>query len=128
LAFAHGSFNLTNTIIQFPFIGALAWMVTRIVPGEDTLIEYNPQHLDPIFIQQSSTVALDQAKAEIVRMGEYAYKGLEETHSYLNTNKHKHSEMTIQIEGALNNLDHRITEYLVNISSHTMSDADSAKH
>src|SRR5690625_7808812 len=35
LAFAHGSFNLTNTIIQFPFIGALAWLVTKIVPGEE---------------------------------------------------------------------------------------------
>src|SRR5699024_12321088 len=42
LAFAHGSFNLTNTIIQFPFIGALAWLVTKIVPGQDNRTEYNP--------------------------------------------------------------------------------------
>src|SRR5699024_12153356 len=26
IAFTHGSFNITNTIIQFPFIGALAWL------------------------------------------------------------------------------------------------------
>src|SRR5699024_2412229 len=53
IAFAHGSFNLANLIIQFPFIGALAWMVTKIIPGDDAVIEYKPKHLDPIFIQQS---------------------------------------------------------------------------
>src|SRR5699024_6448684 len=105
LAFAHGSFNITNTIIQFPFIGALAWLGTKLIPGEDTIIEYKPQHLDPIFIQQSSTLALDQAKAEIIRMGEYAYKGLEETNSYLITQQQKHAEMATQVEGALNNLE-----------------------
>ena len=26
IAFAHGTFNVTNTIIQFPFIAVLAWM------------------------------------------------------------------------------------------------------
>ncbi|UJL48258.1 Na/Pi cotransporter family protein [Virgibacillus sp. NKC19-16] len=128
IAFAHGSFNIANTIIQFPFIGALAWLVTKLVPGEDTIIEYKPKHLDPIFIQQSSALALDQAKSEIIRMGEYASKGLEETNLYLTTNQQKHSEMAVQVEGALNNLDQKITEYLINISAGTLSEADSAKH
>src|SRR5690625_5758287 len=66
IAFAHGSFNIANTIIQFPFIGALAWLVIKIVPGEDVTIEYKPKHLDPLFIKQSSTVALSQAKQEII--------------------------------------------------------------
>lgn len=128
LAFAHGSFNIANTVIQFPFIGALAYIVTKIIPGEDTVIEYTPKHLDPIFIQQSSAVALSQAKAEIIRMGEYAAQGLEETSSYLTTQSQKHAEMAQQIEGAINNLDRRITDYLVEISSGTMSEIESAKH
>ncbi|GAA0445701.1 MAG: Na/Pi cotransporter family protein [Bacillota bacterium] len=128
IAFAHGTFNITNTIIQFPFIGALAWLVTRIIPGEDTIVEYKPQHLDPIFIQQSSTLALDQAKAEVIRMGEYAYKGLEETNKYLNTQLSKHSEMAMQIEGALNNLDRKITDYLVELSAESLTEIESAKH
>ncbi len=128
IAFAHGSFNLLNLIIQFPFIGALAWAVTKIIPGDDTIVEYKPKHLDPIFIQQSATLALDQAKAEIIRMGEYSYKGLEETNLYLTTRNQKHSEMSMQIEGALNNLDRRITDYLVELSGESMSELDSAKH
>ncbi|MFC3040498.1 Na/Pi cotransporter family protein [Virgibacillus xinjiangensis] len=128
IAFAHGSFNLANTIVQFPFIGALAWLMTKLVPGEDVMVEYKPKHLDPIFIQQSSTLALDQAKQEVVRMGDYAANGLEETNLYLTTNQAKHSEMAMQIEGALNNLDKEITDYLVNISTESLSESDSSKH
>src|SRR5690625_7867589 len=32
LAFAHGSYNISNTIIQFPFIAMLAWLVTKLIP------------------------------------------------------------------------------------------------
>ena len=128
IAFAHGTFNISNTIVQFPFIAGLAWLVTKMVPGEEVTIEYRPQHLDPIFIEQSSAVALDQAKAEIVRMGEYAYQGLEETNLYLTTQQQKHSEMAMQIEGALNSLDRSITHYLVELASKSMSEIQSENH
>src|SRR5699024_2070975 len=55
LAFAHGSYNIANTAIQFAFIGLLAWVVTKAIPGEDLAIEDKPQHLDPLFIKQSSS-------------------------------------------------------------------------
>lgn len=128
IAFAHGSFNVANTLIQFPFIGVLAWIVTKLVPGEDVVIEYKPKHLDPIFIQQSSSLALQQAKSEVIRMGEFAVKGMEETNSYLITHQQKHADMVLQIEGAINNLDQKITEYLVDVSSGSLSEAESSKH
>lgn len=128
IAFAHGSFNVANLLLQFPFIGVLAWIVTKIIPGEDTLIEFKPKHLDPLFIDQSSALALDQAKAEIIRMGEYSHQGLEETKLYFITQQLKHAEITKQIEGALNNLDKEITDYLIDISSGFMSESESAKH
>lgn len=128
IAFAHGSFNVMNTIIQFPFIAALAWLVTKIIPGKDTTIEYKPQFLDPIFIERSSALALDQAKKEIVRMGEYACKGLEESNRYLTTSSQKHSDMAMQIEGAINNLDRNITDYLVTISGRSLSEQESERH
>src|SRR5690625_3224285 len=128
LAFAHGSYNIANTIILFPFIGTFAWLVTKIIPGEDVMIEYKPKHLDPIFIKQSSTIALSQAKAEVVRMGEYCVQGLEETSNFVMTLQEKNAETARQIEGALNNLDREITDYLVAISSETLSESDGALH
>ncbi|ENH97484.1 hypothetical protein J416_05718 [Gracilibacillus halophilus YIM-C55.5] len=128
LAFAHGIFNISNTIIQFPFIGLLALVVTKIIPGEDNVVEYKPKHLDPIFIHQSPSVALDQAKVEVIRMGGYAHKGLEETSKYMNSLNEKDAEMALQIEGAINHLDKEITGYLVELSGKNFSDAERNEH
>lgn len=128
IAFAHGSFNTANTLIQLPFIGVLAWIVTKLIPGEDVVIEYKPKHLDPVFIERSPTVALSQARAEIVRMGEYSVKGLEETSQFIMTKDRQNSEMARQIEGALNNLDREITNYLIDLSSAPLSETESQQH
>lgn len=128
LAFAHGSFNVANTLIQFSFIGTLAWAVTKLVPGEDMIIEHKPKHLDPIFIERSCALALDQAKAEIIRMGELASSGLESTNDFLVTQQQKHAEIALQTEEALNNLDRKITDYLIKLSGKSMTEAESMKH
>src|SRR5690625_7000903 len=61
-------------------------------------------------------------------MGEYAIKGLEETSQFGVTGQQKHAETALQIEGALNNLDKEITEYLVKVASGTLSESESTIH
>ncbi|WP_313893919.1 Na/Pi cotransporter family protein [Psychrobacillus sp.] len=128
IAFAHGSFNIANTIIQFPLIGIWAYVVTKLIPGEDVSIEYKPKHLDVHFIEQSPSIAIGQAKEEIIRMGGLSIQGLETTYSYLKTKTKREAEIAYQIEDALNNLDQKITDYLVKISSQPLSDQDSSRH
>jgi len=128
IAFAHGTFNVTNTIIQFPFIAVLAWIVTKIIRGEDASINFKPQHLNPIFIEQSPAIALTEAQKEIIRMAEFSLDGLKEANQFLNTQDKKHANMATQLEGAINNLDKKITEYLVLLSEKPLSSADSEKH
>ncbi|MFD1781280.1 Na/Pi cotransporter family protein [Fredinandcohnia salidurans] len=128
IAFAHGTFNVTNTIIQFPFIAVLAFIVTKLIPGEDSLIEYKAKHLDPVFVEQSPAIALGQAREEVVRMGEFAVKGLEESNTYLNEKSQRYADTAMQIEDAINNLDKKITDYLIKISSRSLSAQESALH
>jgi len=128
IAFAHGTFNVTNTIIQFPFIAVLAWIVTKIIRGEDAAIDFKPQHLNPIFIEQSPAIALTEAQKEIIRMAEFSLDGLKEANQFLNTQDKKHADMATQLEGAINNLDKKITEYLVLLSEKPLSPTDSEKH
>ncbi|KGR92379.1 sodium-dependent phosphate transporter [Ureibacillus massiliensis 4400831 = CIP 108448 = CCUG 49529] len=128
IAFAHGTFNVVNTIIQLPFVGAIAYIVTKIVPGEDTTIEYGAKHLDRTLIEQSPSIALGQAKQEVVRMGEFAVRGLQESMDYLFTMDSKHVGITEQLEEAINNLDRVTTEYLVVLSKESLSGADSKLH
>lgn len=128
IAFAHGSFNVANTILQFPLIGAWAYVVTKLIPGEDVVIEYKPKHLDRHFIDQSPSVAIGQAKEEIIRMGEFGVQGLQESFEYLKTGNKKHAEIAYQIEDAINNLDRKITDYLIEISSVSISPLESSRH
>lgn len=128
IAFAHGTFNVLNTIIQFPLIGAWALFVTKVIPGKDVTIEYKPKHLDPNFITQSPSVAIGQAKEEIIRMGDFAVQGMQETYEYLKTSNKRHAETAYQIEDAINNLDRKITDYLVDISAVNISPIESARH
>ncbi|OIJ22169.1 sodium-dependent phosphate transporter [Anaerobacillus alkalidiazotrophicus] len=128
IAFAHGIFNTANVLIQLPFVAVLATIVTKIIPGKDTAIEYKAQHLDPLFIQQSPVIALGQAKKEVLRMSEFAEQGLLEANQYLKTNQKKHAELTVQFEDAINNLDRKITDYLILISAKSLSAKDSELH
>ncbi|KAF0818371.1 Sodium-dependent phosphate transporter [Bacillus sp. ZZV12-4809] len=128
IAFAHGIFNTSNTLIQLPFVAVLAWIVTRLIPGEDAVADYKAKHLDPMFIEQSPSIALGQAKEEVLRMGTFSVHGLEETVQYLKTGNQKHSDTAYQLEDAINNLDRKITDYLIKLSSSSLSANESAEH
>jgi phosphate:Na+ symporter len=128
IAFAHGFFNVTNTIIQFPFIGALAWLVTRIIPGEEKFVDTTVKHLNLKVIEHSPSVALGQAKEEILRMGGFAKDGLSEAIHYLNTQNNDHAALAFQYEEAINKLDKAITDYLVQVSRSSLSDQHSEVH
>ena len=121
IAFAHGTFNVTNTIIQFPFIAGLAWLVTKLIPGKDEFINTKPLHLNPIFIEHSPSIALGQAKQELKRLSEFSSAGLHEAFCYLETSDKKHAENTLQYEVGINNLEKKITEYLVAISAKSLT-------
>ena len=128
IAFAHGSFNVANTLIQFPLIGAWAYLVTKMIPGEEVTIDYKPKHLDHRFIEKSPSVAIGQAKEEVLRMGNFSVQGLQVAYEYLKTGNKKHAEMGYQIEDAINNLDRKITDYLIEISAVNISPIESERH
>lgn len=128
IAFAHGTFNVVNTFIQFWFIGTIAWIVTKFVPGEDSIVDTKAQHLDPIFIQQSPSIAVEQAKFEVIRMGDFAKLGLDEARNYMTTGDKKHAEKSAHIEEALNSLNSKITDYLVKLAAVDLTEQESQEH
>jgi len=128
IAVAHGIFNLSNVLIQLPFVGVLAWIVIKLIPGNETIIEYKAQHLDPVLISQSSSIALGQAKKETLRMAELSKQGLVEALQFVETKQQRHAELAYQFEDAVNNLDRKITDYLVKISANSLTAEESRLH
>lgn len=128
IAFAHGTFNIVNTLIQLPFIGVLAWIVTTLIKGEDKSIGHKPKYLDENLIEQAPAVALGNAKKEVLHMGSYGIQGLKHALHLLNTEDAKVVETVENLEEAINNLDHKTTEYLVRLSKQSLSPSESEEH
>ena len=125
IAFSHGAFNVSNTIIQFPFIGALAYFVTKIIPGEDEVVKYEPLYLDEQLIQQSPSIALGNAKKELLHLGNYAAKAFDLSYNYIIGLDEKVAEKGHKTEEAINTIDEKLTRYLIRLSSESLSQKES---
>lgn len=125
IAFAHGSFNVTNTIIQFPFIGVLAYIVTKLIPGEDEVVKYQPLYLDTILIKQAPSLALGNAKLELLHLGNYAKTSFELAYDYICKQAEKVAEKGHKTEEAINSIDEELTRYLIDLSSEPLSQKES---
>ena len=125
IAFAHGTFNITNTIIQFPFIGALAFLVTKLIPGEDEVVKYEPLYLDEQLIKQAPSIALGNAKKELLHLGNYAAKAFDLSYDYIINSDEKVAEKGHKTEEAINTIDEKLTRYLISLSGEALSQKES---
>ena len=125
IAFAHGTFNITNTIVQFPFIGALAFMVTKLIPGEDEVVKYEPLYLDEQLIKQAPSIALGNAKKELLHLGNYAAKAFDLSYDYIINSNEKVAEKGHKTEEAINTIDEKLTRYLISLSGEALSQKES---
>lgn len=123
IAFAHGTFNVTNTLIQLPFIFVLAWVVTKIVPGEDLNEKYKPRNLDRNLINRAPSIALQEAQEEIQNIGHMTFSMLKNVNEYDDKKErdimHKHS--------AIDNMNDNVRQYLTKISEKKLSKKDAER-
>jgi phosphate:Na+ symporter len=124
LAQTHGVFNITNTLMQLPFVSLLATIVTRVIPGEDVIIAMEPKFLEPRLLS-NPTVALGQAGREVIRMGTIAADTFKHAINYFFTGLEKEADMVLNLEQVIDNLQKRITDYVVKLSEKQLSLEDS---
>lgn len=120
IAWAHGIFNFSSALIQLPFIAVLAYIVTKLIPGEVKELDYGTKYLDKRFLSNPS-VALGQVVKELSRMGGIAKDILTDTIDFFFTGDETKSNHARLEEEIVNDLDKKITEYLVKISQSSLS-------
>ncbi len=120
IAWAHGIFNLSSVLIQLPFITVLAYIVTKLIPGEVKELDYGAKYLDKRLLSNPS-VALGQVVKELSRMGGIAKDALTDTINFFFTGDETKSNHAHMEEEIVNDLDKKITEYLVRISQSSLS-------
>lgn len=127
IAFAHGSYNIINTLIHLPFVGALAWLVVKIVPGRDFSEDFTPKHLDPLLLKQSPSIAIQGAQSEVKNLGELVLSTLQDARQYSDKQDGK---LFKQIEDKVNvvsTLQDAIRGYLIDASKYEISQDDTER-
>ncbi|RIL90493.1 Na/Pi cotransporter family protein [Staphylococcus cohnii] len=120
IAFAHGTFNVTNTIIQLPFIFVLAWIVTKLVPGEDLNEKYKPRMLDKNLINRAPNIALQEAQDEIQNIGRMTFDMFRHAKHY----DDKTEKDILQKYAAVESMYDNVRQYLTKISEKKISKQD----
>jgi len=125
LANAHTFFNVTNAVVQLPFIYLLARLVTFLVPGEVTELRYGAQYISDNLLIGAPEMALEQVRRELVRMGALASEMLEDAMAAFFNEDSRRRDDAFRREEVINDLEKAITRYLVRLSESEHAPASS---
>lgn len=125
IAFAHGMFNVANLLIQFWFIDKIAYIVKKLIPGDDKVLDIKPTNLSDQILQSAPAMAVEQAKSELLQMGEYVLNSFKSAHNYYLDQKEEDKENATQYEEVINQLDVDLSEYLVKLSTVDLTQKES---
>lgn len=124
ISFAHMGFNIINTFVMFFFIKQLVWLVTKMIRGDDNIIEVDVDSLSDDLIAEAPVLALESAKMVITNMGKLTQQMFDGTVSYSFEKNPKVLENGFQIEEMLDTIDKKAHDYLVKISQSGLNEKD----
>ena len=125
IAFSHGTFNAVTTVLLFPFIGALEYIVVKLIKEKKEVAKdvYTVKYLDPMLMGTPS-IALGQVKLELIEMTNFSLENIKESVEFFNTREEKYAKEVEEKEEVINYIDQEITKYLTGILRENLNDKD----
>ena len=125
IAISHIVFNIGGTLLFYPFINQLVWIIRKVIRGEEQeRIEINTNDFDLQLAKSLPSAALEISKRATIKMGEITSECLLETRKLFNQEQKASVDTVSQLEDIVNNFDSKITDYLLIISKEGLSEKD----
>ncbi|NLW50327.1 MAG: Na/Pi cotransporter family protein [Candidatus Brocadiaceae bacterium] len=124
IALSHTMFKVVNTLIFIGMPGVLLSIAKRMVPGEADVIHVEPQYLEERLVS-TPVIALEQARREVVRMMDLAVGAVRNAGDAFFHSDPKELKLVAQKEDAIDNLQNRITQYLIRVSRESLGSTES---
>ncbi len=121
----HTLFNLTVTIMLFPFAKLMVKLITRIIPDnhEPDRVEKKLIFLDER-IAQTPSIALNQTLKELSRLGDISAENLRRSlDAFFNRDEQK-AERVFNVEKTIDYITQNITHYLIEFRGMDLSEYD----
>lgn len=115
IANAHTMFNIINTALQLPFAGFLVMFVTKLIPGQDEIMETGPKYIDKRFLK-TPRIALAQTIKEMSHMGDLVEQNFFDSIDVFLSYNEKITEKIYSREVVINRLEREITSFLAELS------------
>ncbi len=123
IANAHSLFNIANTLLLLPFSILFVKAVERIIPVRDDEYQFKTvKYLDRRIIEETPEIALGLAGKEVLRMGKIVRDNLSLSMEAVQEVNAEKIRLVIENEKIINNLNHDITTYLIDLSQQSVSD------
>ena len=128
LAFTHGLFNFTVTLMLLPFVSTLEKTVKKIIPSKKGEKEnkFDEKLLSEELIHQSPALATEQAAKTLLALANLTVEVIEEAHKYVKTRNLEYAKSVFSIETAVNSIDKKLHNYCIKLSGAALS-ADDTK-
>jgi phosphate:Na+ symporter len=124
IAMAHTIVSVCNALIFFPFLPAISKLLNRIYPAREEEKPFGPIYIDEGFIPTPS-LALEQARREIVREGEIVMEMLRDTMTVFESQDLRLSETVSLKDIRVDVLRNAIVPYLTRTGQGMLSDEQS---
>ncbi len=124
IAFAHGTFNTMTTILLFPFIGVLKYLVIRLIKDKkENVSEVYKTSLDPALLN-APAIALGQVKQELIIMTEMALENFNTSIEYFQDKNERKAEKVEKTEEKINIINQDVTKYLATLSKDELGEKE----
>lgn len=112
----HFVFNLIFVFAIIPFVPMFIRLLEIIIPGEDKI--KNRAKIAPLdyeLVEHYPEGAMQFAQKTVSQMADLVMESLETTQNYLNSKDSEDYDVVMQLEELVNDLDHSLTRYLLEI-------------
>lgn len=124
----HTIFNIANTVVMFPFAGALVRLSEVMIPydqsegKEGNIVEKMQRALDRRILN-NPTLAIETAVGEVVRMGVLTRDNFKDAVTAVRENDKKQISRVLQTEEDINEMEKLLTAFLVEVDNLSLTEA-----
>lgn len=129
LAFTHGLFNITVTLMLLPFVSILEKIVKKVIPSKKGEREnkFDEKLLSEELIYQSPALASEQAGKTLLALANLSVEVIEETYKFIKTKNSEHAKAVFSMETAVNSIDKKLHNYCIKLSGAGLSGDDTKR-
>nr|AFK29744.1 putative Na/Pi-cotransporter family protein [uncultured bacterium] len=124
VALNHFVFNLLFVVLVIPFVPMFITMLEWLIPGEDKIVSREKiKPFDYGLIETYPEGAIQVAHNTTVQMADLVLESIQTSKNYLYSKDNEDFDVVMQLEEMINQLDHDITKYLLQIVKRSERDS-----